>query len=78
MSKPDSIGWAVEKDNQVLKSIGEKFIRYTIETGELEDLWVKEYGIPFRAYSDILRVMDYTNKKLMERILCALETDCYY
>ncbi|WP_430885539.1 hypothetical protein [Fusibacter sp. JL216-2] len=62
VSKPDSIGWAVEKDNQVLKSIGEKFIRYTIETGELEDLWVKEYGIPFRAYSDILRVMDYTNK----------------
>lgn len=62
VSQPDNIGWAVEKDNQILKSIGEKFIEYTIETGELEELWIKEYGIPFRAYSDILRVMDYTNK----------------
>jgi len=63
VSKPDNIGWAVEKDNQILKSIGEKFIRYTIETGELEEIWINEYGIPFRAYSDILRVMDYTNRK---------------
>ncbi len=59
ISEPEYIGWAIEKDNTIFKSIATKFIKYTLESGELDILWEEDYGVSLREYSEILGVMDY-------------------
>lgn len=57
ISEPEFIGWAVKKDNVVLKGIIEKFVAFSISTGELDAIWTDEYGVSLRDYSNLLGIM---------------------
>lgn len=50
------MGWAVNKNNKLLKSILEKYIKYAQETGILDKFWQRSYGVTFVEYLNILNL----------------------
>lgn len=49
-------GWAINKNNKLLKSILEKYIKYAQETGVLDKYWKRSYGVTFVEYLSILNL----------------------
>jgi membrane-bound lytic murein transglycosylase MltF len=49
-------GWGVNKNNKLLKSILEKYIKYAQETGALDKYWKISYGVTFVEYLKILNL----------------------
>ena len=56
LSSLEVMGWGIKKDNIVLKSILEKYLKYALENRILDFYWEQSYGITFREY---LLILDY-------------------
>jgi membrane-bound lytic murein transglycosylase MltF len=50
------MGWGINKNNQLLKRILEKYLKYAQETGILEKYWKRSYGVTFVEYINILNL----------------------
>lgn len=50
----DTISWAVEKDNLLLKGILDKTIEYLFRTMVFNDIWIDYYGISFAEYLELI------------------------
>jgi len=48
------MGWAVNKNNPVLKSILEKYMSYALEEAVLDKYWKLSYGVTFVEYLQVL------------------------
>ncbi|PKG93164.1 transporter substrate-binding domain-containing protein [Paraglaciecola sp. MB-3u-78] len=50
------MGWGINKNNQLLKGILEKYLKYAQETGLLDKYWKIYYGVTFVEYLNILNL----------------------
>lgn len=65
------VGWAVAKDDPLLRSILEKYIDRMIDEGDINELWLEDFDISFYEYytlilkdSDILSAMNLSAEEL--------------
>lgn len=56
ISEIEMMGWAINKQNRVLKSVVEKYLQYAQETAILDKYWQSEYGVSFIEYLKILKL----------------------
>jgi membrane-bound lytic murein transglycosylase MltF len=54
ISEPQVMGWAVHKEKRVLKSVLEKYLLYAQDSGILDRVWARSYGVSFSHYLNIL------------------------
>lgn len=54
ISEVKHIGWAVEKNNDILASILDKYFQYIKESGEFDVIWSEYYPIDFIEYMKLL------------------------
>jgi membrane-bound lytic murein transglycosylase MltF len=50
------MGWGINKNNQLLKGILEKYLKHAQETGLLDKYWKIYYGVTFVEYLNILNL----------------------
>jgi membrane-bound lytic murein transglycosylase MltF len=50
------MGWGINKNNQLLKGILEKYLKYAQESGILDKFWQRSYGVTFVEYLNILNL----------------------
>lgn len=50
------MGWAINKENKILKGILEKYIKYAQENAILDKYWKLSYGVTFVEYLKILNL----------------------
>ncbi|MFT7562353.1 MAG: membrane-bound lytic murein transglycosylase MltF [Flavobacteriales bacterium] len=58
ISDTQMMGWAIHKNNTVLKGILDKYINYAQETAILDKYWKRSYGVSFVEYLKILHLGD--------------------
>jgi len=65
------VGWAVSKDNPLLRSVLQKYIDHMIDEGDINQLWLEDFDISFYEYytlilkdSNIIDAMNLTAEEL--------------
>jgi membrane-bound lytic murein transglycosylase MltF len=56
VSDVQMMGWGINKNNPLLKSVLEKYIKFAQETGMLDKYWKRSYGVKFVEYLNILNL----------------------
>lgn len=56
ISELQLMGWAINKNNRILKNILEKYIRYAQENSILDKYWQRSYGVTFVEYLKVLNL----------------------
>ena len=56
MSDIEMMGWAINKNNRVLKSVIEKYLQYAQANAILDTYWQADYGVTFIEYLKILKL----------------------
>ncbi|MFT4940767.1 MAG: membrane-bound lytic murein transglycosylase MltF [Paraglaciecola sp.] len=56
ISEPQIMGWAINKENKLLKSILDKYIIHAQQSGILDKYWKRSYGVTFVEYLQILKL----------------------
>jgi membrane-bound lytic murein transglycosylase MltF len=56
ISELQLMGWAINKNNKILKGILEKYIRYAQENSILDKYWQRSYGVTFVEYLKVLNL----------------------
>lgn len=56
ISELQLMGWAINKNNKILKGILEKYIKYAQENAILDKYWKRSYGVTFIDYLKVLNL----------------------
>jgi membrane-bound lytic murein transglycosylase MltF len=56
ISELQLMGWAINKENKILKGILEKYIKYAQENAILDKYWELSYGVTFVEYLKVLNL----------------------
>ncbi|MEH6446265.1 MAG: transporter substrate-binding domain-containing protein [Oceanospirillaceae bacterium] len=56
ISELQIMGWAINKNNKILKSILQKYIKYAQENAILDKYWKRSYGVTFFEYLKVLNL----------------------
>jgi len=56
ISELQVMGWAINKENKILKGILEKYIKYAQENAILDKYWQLSYGVTFVEYLKVLNL----------------------
>ena len=67
ISEINSIGWAVEKDNDDLIKAVNEFVKKFVTTKDFRNIWKKTYGIPKKEYDTFIKIVDNQANEILEK-----------
>lgn len=56
ISEIEILGWPINKNNTLLKSVIEKYLRYAQDKNILDKYWLQQYGVSFVDYLKIIQL----------------------